>query len=162
MTNFIKINFNKPFYKKFNELIFTENHNIIYFDGSHMNYIYVYNEDNIEYTFNGFFKDDFFTIILDSYNKDLNINIENKFVILIKLSWSKIFIKDKEIYIIDNINNLFTHSFVLNIRKKINNLINISLDNYLKISNYTIIDVNINGKKNNMIIIDKLKKFLKL
>ena len=61
----IKISFYKTFYKNFNEIFFVENNNIDYYDNSHMNYIYIYKIDNIEYTFNGFFKDDYFVITLD-------------------------------------------------------------------------------------------------
>ena len=36
------INFNIPIYKNINTLYFIENNNNVYYDGSHLNYIYEY------------------------------------------------------------------------------------------------------------------------
>jgi len=134
-----KICFNKFFFKNFNEIFFIENNNIDYYDNSHMNYIYTYKIDNIEYIFNGYYKDDYFVITIDSYDIELMVNIEIKYVILLKLNWKKIFFNEKNIFVVDIKNKEIYDTFIINIRKKMNSLINISLDDYLRFNNYEII-----------------------
>ena len=56
-----------------NGQIVTHVHDIIYYDNSHLNYIYKEKLNGIEYTFYGFFKDNFFVIVLDSFNESLEI-----------------------------------------------------------------------------------------
>ena len=172
MENSFKIYFSVPFFKNINEIIFRENVNCIYYDGSHMNYIYKLSIEEIEYTFNGFFKDNYFVIIFDSFDKNLQINIENKHVILFNLNWKKINYNDKEIYIIntDNFKNYKIECNILNIRKKLFDITNISLNDYLKIKNIesiecTISDLKYSNKKifnksNNLQIISKIKDLL--
>jgi hypothetical protein len=171
-----KFKFNKPFYKNFDTLYFIKNNNIVYYDNSHTNYIYtiktkdnepnnnlnIENNNEIEYTFYGFFKDDFFVIIFDSYNKSLNTNIEHKQVVLIKLKWilntNEYFETDiykevdlstnsdeynntdnkkKSLWEIDSsINYKNIDAFVLNIRKKILKDNFIKIDDFIKIYEY--------------------------
>jgi hypothetical protein len=165
--NIIKISFKIPFYKDFYNLYFIPNTDIIYYDNSHLNYIYKEksNDDNIEYTFHGFFKDNYFVIILDSFNENLQINVENKQIALINLEWVlKRINEEKSIWIIDNtkINNLSTSAYLLNIRKKILST-NIDINDYIKVVEYLIVSINIKNvnelekeKKNNLFNIIKL------
>ena len=165
----IKISFDDYFFKNFDEIYLSPNKNIIYYDNSHMNYIYKIIEDDIEYTFNSFFKDDFLIITLDSYNKKININIENKNIILIKLDWVlKKMLDENHIWMIDTKKfiNYNTNVFILPIRNKLFDINNISMDDYLRITSYTIIKININNveniKKSKKINFKKILSFLKL
>lgn len=148
----IKISFNKPFYKKINNIFFLPNRNIIYYDNSHLNYIYTELIDDIEYTFYGFFKDDYFVIIFDSYKLDTNIN--HKQVILIKLDWVLKKYPEKSIWILDKskLKNLNYESIILPLRNSFFDKENISIENYIKIINYKKIKIKIN-------IVDKIEKF---
>ena len=156
----IKIEFKKNIIKNFNELYFTQNSNMIYYNNNHLNYTYKFKNNDIEYIFYGFFKDGFFTIIYDTFNHKLNTNIENKFVYLIKLNWVlKKINNDLTLYILDytKLNNLKTDCLILSCRKKLF-LENINIHDLLKINDYKIINVNVEKnteKKENFI-----KKFL--
>lgn len=149
----IKINFYKPFYKNlFKYLYFTPNKDVIYYDNSHVNYIYNITIDNIIYTFYGFFKDNFFAIIFDSFDSNLQINIENKYLFLIKLDWQLLEIEDnKKLWVLEysKLNNLKSDIFILNVR--INYLKNqyINMIEYMKISEYEQKKINVNKVENN-------------
>jgi hypothetical protein len=149
----IKIYFNKPFYKNlFNELYFTPNKNVVYYDKSHVNYIYNKTIDDIKYTFYGFFKDNFFVIIFDSFDNNLQINIKNKYLFLIKLEWQLLEIEDnKHLWVLDylKLKNIKDSIFILTIRK--NSLENqyINIDEYMKISEYEKNTIYINIVNNN-------------
>lgn len=163
--NIIKISFKIPFYKNFHNLYFTPNIDVIYYDNSHLNYIYKEKSNDIEYTFFGFFKDNFFVIIIDSYNEKLQINIENKQIALLNLEWVlKKISEEKSIWVIDNskINNLNSFVYLLNIRKKILNS-NIDINDHIKLVEYSMININIKNinqfekeKKNNIFSMIKL------
>jgi hypothetical protein len=165
----IKISFDDYFFKNFDEIYLSPNKNIIYYDNSHMNYIYKIIEDDIEYTFNGFFKDDFLIITLDSYNKKININIENKNIILIKLDWIlKKMLDESYVWMIDTKKfiNYSTNVFILPIRNKLFHINNININDYLRITIYTTIKINMNNvesiKKSKKINLKKILSFLKL
>ncbi len=151
-----KFQFKKPFYKNFTKLLFKSNEDIVYYDNSHKNYIYkqTINEygNNIDYTFYGFFKDEFFVIIFDSFNCNLNINIEHKFIILIKLKWILNKISDsKSLWELDTC-QIYKNKevFILNIRKKILNEKYINIDDCIKIYEYNNILININYLNNHI------------
>ena len=136
----IKISFKKNIVPNCNELYFVPNNDIIYYDNNHLNYIYKFKNNYLEYTFYGFFKDNYFTIIFNTYNEKLDINIENKYIYLIKLKWilKKINI-DLSIWVLDihkinNFNVFKIDCLILTTRKKLF-LDNISINDLLKISN---------------------------
>jgi hypothetical protein len=137
-----------------------------------------YDEEEIKYTFYGFFKDDFFVIIFDSYNINLDINIKHKEVILIKLKWVLNSISNISLneYDSNNLNNYFhnvneektlweidksvnynnINSIILNIRNKIIDNNNIKIDDFIKLYDYKNIYLNINFINNNVkLIIDE-------
>jgi hypothetical protein len=153
--DYIQIKFKKPFFNNFKEIYLSPNKDIIYYDNSHLNYIYTQKIDNIKYTFYGFYKDDFFVIIMNSFNEELNITIENKFIILLKLLWTLKKIDDsKSIYVIDK-NKLIkykTEAIILPLRNKFFNESNINIENQIKIIEYKKNYVNIN-------IVTKIKHF---
>lgn len=154
--------FNKPFYKNFSKLFFRPNNDNIYYDNSHKNYIYkeTVNENgsDVNYVFYGFFKDNFFVIIFDSFNCKLNINVEHKFIILIKLKWILNKVSDsnrnssntddtysKSLWELDT-SEIYKNkeAFILNIRKKILNEKYINIDDCIKIYEYNNVLININ------------------
>jgi hypothetical protein len=164
MSLCLQIKFNKSIYKDINTLYFIENNNIIYYDGSHMNYIYNHKIDNIDYIFHGFFKDGFFVIIFDSYDNDLSVNIVMKYIILLKLKWTINQIKMQNIYIIDseNMKNYKIEAYIFKNRKNINNRSLLNIDDYFRLYDYTIVNTLINPNKiNKNIIINKVINLLK-
>jgi hypothetical protein len=154
----IKISFEDYFFKNFDEIFLSFNKNIIYYNETHMNYIYKVIDNDIEYTFNGFFKDDYLVVIFDSYNKQLNINIENKNVILIKLDWvlKKVF-DENFVWIIDTKKfiNYNTNVMILPVRNKLFDNTNFNIHDFIRITNYTNMKVTINN-------IESIKKTQKL
>ena len=159
------ITLNKPIYKNIDVLYFIENNNNIYYDETHMNYIYNHKIDNIDYIFNGFFKDDYFVIISDSYNNNLLVNIELKYIIILKLKWKIDDIKKHNIFVIDtnNMINYKTDAFLLKNRKIINNLSIYSINDYLNLNHYSIVPVIINSNKiTKTKLINKIKKVLSI
>jgi hypothetical protein len=145
------ITFSKPIYKNINILYFIENNNNIYYDGSHMNYIYIHKIDNIDYTFHGFYKDDFFIIIFDSFDNNLSINIEMKYVIILKLEWILKEIKMQNINVVntENMINYKIDTYLLKNRKNINKSSLLTIEDYLRLNDYTIITSIINSTKIN-------------
>ena len=168
MSLSFNIYFKNPIFKDIDMLHFIENKNIIYYNNSHMNYIYSYSIDNIEYTFHGFYKDDFLVIICDSYNKDLLVNVELKYVMLLKLKWIEKQIKEQLIYVVDtdNIKNYKTNCYVLNVRKRISTLLmSNTVEDCLKLCEYNIINSIINYKNKNYStnkynLIEKIKNII--
>jgi hypothetical protein len=165
-NNFIKISFKKPFFEDFDEIYFVPNMDITYYDNSHVNYIYTETKDNIIYTFHGFFKDNFFIIIYDSYNQKLNTTLQNKNVLIIKINWiEKKYSEYKNMWIIDipKFNDLKTECFILPIRQKIFNTDSISIDDYLRMYNYSIFNIIIKyvpEKKKKKNILKYIRTFL--
>ena len=154
--DYIQISFKNPFFENFKDDIYlSPNKDILYYDNCHLNYIYNEKIDHIKYTFYGFYKDSFFVIIMNSYDEKLDIMIEHKFIILLKLTWIiKKIDENKFIYIIDknNLLNYKTEAMLLPIRNKFFDNFNISIENQIKIIEYKKIIVNIN-------IVTKIKQF---
>jgi hypothetical protein len=143
---FIKIFFKKSIFNDFKEIFLVPNLEITYYDNSHLNYIYTETKNDFEYTFYGFFKDDYFLIICKSYDKNLDINIEHKNIAIIKLKWiSARMFNDKLIWIIDEsqINDLNIECISLPIRNKFYLNQSINIDDYLNICDYKKTKVNI-------------------
>lgn len=153
--NILKISFKENFYKNIKDLYFSENKDILYYDNSHMNYIYKVTIDNILYTFYGFYKEKYFNIIFDSYDEKLDITIKNKFTLLINLNWKLNKINgDISIWTINFSNKYYGDSIILPIRNKMfdNNL---SIHDYIKIYNLKKIKVIIKTVK----IVEENKNF---
>jgi len=165
-NNFIKISFNKPFIENFDEIYFLPNNDITYYDNSHLNYIYIEKRNDINYTFHGFFKDNFLTIIIDSYNETLNVTIQHKNILIIKLKWiEKKYSETKTLWIIDipMFNEIKLDCFILPIRKKIFKNDCVSINDYLRIYNFITLDTIINyvpEKKKTNSLLKYIKTFL--
>jgi len=153
--NILKISFKENFYKNIKDLYFSENKDILYYDNSHMNYIYKVTIDNILYTFYGFYKENFFNIIFDSYDEKLDITIKNKFTLLINLNWKLNKInEDISIWTINFSNKFYGESIILPIRNKMFDD-NLSIHDYIKIYSLKKIKVIIKTVK----IVEEIKNF---
>ena len=101
---------------------------------------------NLTYTFYGFFKDNYFVIVINSFDNQLQINIEHKEVVIMKINWiEKNISEDKSIWILDipSWKKESLDYFLLDNRNKIFDNSCIDIDNYLKINNYKIGSVKI-------------------
>jgi hypothetical protein len=140
----IKISSNKPFFKNFKNIFLKPDLSITYFDKSHLNYIYEEVIDNIKYIFHAFFKDEYLCILYDTYDLSLNIIINNKEILLLKVNWIlKKIDPEKYIYIIDienKINNI--NAFLFPIRNKFIEQYSIEINDYKKIYDYKIFNIN--------------------
>lgn len=131
MSNKFYIYFNDYIIDSIKYIIMEENHNIEINNNTHKNYIYIKKNGYITYTFNGFFKEDFFVITIDSYHELLQTNIEHKDVILLDLKW---YLKQDYFYL-DIQNEIVKKDdcYILNIRKDLfENYNSYYLQNYLK------------------------------
>jgi hypothetical protein len=149
----IKINLKENIIKNLNDLYFVPYHNNIYYNDNHLNYIYRFKNENIEYVFYGFFKNDYFVIILDIYNEQLDVIIESKKVYLIKLEWElKQINDDVSLWILNysKLNNIKTDCLILSCRKKLFSE-NYDINDILKISDYHVLKIKIK-------IVDEIKK----
>jgi hypothetical protein len=164
--NIIKISCNQPFFKNFKNIFLKPDVSIIYYDKSHMNYIYEEVIDNIKYIFHSFYKDEYLCIIYDTYDLILNINIFNKEILLLKVNWVlKKIDSEKYIYVIDiehKINNI--NAFLFPIRNKFIEEYSIEINDYKKIYDYTIFNVNMKllnsvQKENDIQFKDLIKKY---
>jgi hypothetical protein len=151
----LTISFKKPVFKNFKELYFIPNEDIIYYDNSHLNYIYKKTIENIEYIFYGFYKDEYFIIICDSVDTNINIMIENKNILLVKLDWIlKENINNKNLWVIDtnSLTNFKKISYALPIRNTFFVEKNLNINDYLSVSNYTMHYIKIKKTSNNHLL----------
>jgi hypothetical protein len=148
-NNFIYFLFRKNIISEFNEIYFKINENIFYYDNSHINYIAIEEKDNIIYTFYGFFKDNLFLIAIDTYDETLKINIEHKDIFIINLEWTlKKIEENKSMWVIDipiwkKINFEY---YTLPIRKYIFKNTSLTIEDYLRLYNIKIDNVQIGYK----------------
>jgi len=110
-------------------------------------YIYEVNNDKSKYIFNGFYKEGFLIVTIDSFNTFLDTHIEHKNVFLFKVNW----ILKNNIFLVDIPNNTvkISESYILPIRKNI--LQNFYIQNYFKTNKINKIESHI--KKNILYII---------
>ena len=163
----ISISFKKSFFKNFKDLYFVPYEKDIYYDKNHMNYIYEEVIDNIQYIFYGFFKDGYFAIILNSFDKDLDITVENKNVIIIKLDWILQRVNDeKSIWIIDEskLTNLKSNALLFPYRNNFFKFNMIELNDYIKVIDYEVekVVINIVEKKKKINLKDRLLSMIQL
>lgn len=118
MNSIFYLSFKKKIFKHFNKIFFVEDETITYFNYSHKNYIYIEKIGNLRYSFHGFYKDDYFVIVIDSYDEELNINIEHKEVIIFKVPWVLKKVNEEESEKDGNINNKFIWSIDGDLDKK--------------------------------------------
>jgi hypothetical protein len=165
LTNkIIKIYFKKKaIYKNIDTIFLTPNKDLVYYDNSHLNYIYKYVENNIEYTFNGFFKDNYFIITFDACNKEINVNIHNKNIIIIKLEWILKKVSDTQSLWIINDEQFINYncdSIILPINNKLFSDNTINIDDYLKVTDNTRKEIIINSVDSIYTTKFNLKKFI--
>ena len=144
--NYIKIIFKEPVFKDFKHIYMAINSNIRYNDSSHVTYMYKEKRDDLEYIFYGFFKDSFFVIICNSYNSQLDITIQLKNIVCIKLEKTERKIKqDNKLYVLDEskLNDLSTCAYILPLRQIFLKDANIQMDEYFKVYDYSIMPIQI-------------------
>jgi hypothetical protein len=118
MSNKFYIYFNNYIIENIKILCFEENNNIEINNYCHKNYIYKKKCGLITYIFNGFFKDNYFVISIDSYHELLMTDIEHKDIIILKLNW--VIKNDNNIHWVLNIpnkKNKIDECYILPIRK---------------------------------------------
>lgn len=130
--------FYAPIFKDIRSINFNINKNIHYNNISYIQYIYQINKNNIIYTFNGFYRDGYLIVIIDSYDELTKVNIEHKEVVILKLNWKLILDKsDNEYNHISDIQQKRSKYTIINIRRdKLLNEKNITIDDYLSITPY--------------------------
>jgi hypothetical protein len=152
-NNVIHISFKNNIYKNIKNLYFIPNKNINYYDNSHLNYIYKIKANDLLITFHAFYKDEYLIIVFDSYNEILDTKIEHKQVIYIKINWISIKINEnKSVWIIDieEFKNISLISYILPIRQNIFSEHFLKLNDFIKIYEYEINNVNIKISENNI------------
>jgi hypothetical protein len=147
----INIFFDKKMVKPIHKISMKPNLNIDYYNNSHLNYIYNYSDDEteLEYTFYGFYKDDYLVILYDTYNIKLDVKIEHKHIYLIKVNWILKEHNNITLWAIDTSKKYKTECVILSCRKNFF-LENITINDILKINNYRVCEVVIKSfqKKN--------------
>ena len=151
-NNFIHFSFKNNIYKNIKDLYFIPNKDITYYDNSHLNYIYNVKNDDLLITFHSFYKDEYLVIVFDSYNEILDTKIEHKETIFIKINWiNKKLDENKFIWIIDIVDykNISLISYILPIRQNIFSEHFLKLNDFIKIYEYKLNNVNIKISENN-------------
>jgi len=148
------LHFEQKIFKHFNKIFFIPNENIEYYEGSHKNYIYNEKINNLLYTFHGFYKDDYFIIAINSYDVLLDVTIEHREVVILKVEWilREIIINQEKKFVwnidLANINKTHTNYFILPIRKKLLNSDILDIEDFKNVTKY-------NEKKVSFYIVDK-------
>ena len=122
---------------KFKKISFIINKDIDIDNYCHVNYISHKIVDNIKYTFNGFFKDNYFVIMIDSRDEKLDINIEHKEVIIVEVDWVLKNVNENNYLWILNIEGTICSrkkSYILPIRKSFFTNFGVNIGDYLKIN----------------------------
>ena len=148
-NNFIYFLFRKNIIAEFNEIYFKINENIIYYDNSHVNYIAIEEKNHIVYTFHGFFKDNLFLIAIDSYDENLKTNIHHKDVFIVNIEWTlKKIEENKSVWVIDipNWKKINLEFYTLPIRKNIFTIPSLTIDDYIRLYNIKIDNLQISYK----------------
>jgi hypothetical protein len=134
----LELYFYASIFKDIRNINFNINKNINYENMSYIQYIYEVNKNKIIYTFNGFYRDGYLIITIDSYDEYTQVNLEHKEVIIIKLNWKLIVDNNgKEYYHLSDIQRKINKYAILDIRRnKLLNEKNITIDDYLSILSY--------------------------
>ena len=150
----INLSFEKPIFDNIKSILFYPNHNINYSNKSFISYFQSIKHNDYQLLFNGFFKDGYFVIIIDSINNNLNISIYKKNIILIKLDWELTkFNNDISLWKIKNINKNYQY-ININARNFLEDNNHISVDDIISI--YKCISYNVTINKSNKSINNKI------
>ena len=133
-SNCINFNFEKPIYNNIKSIYFKPNLTIKYLNKSHISYYSEITKNNDTLKFNGYFKDNYFIIFIDCYDKNLNISIYKKNVIITKLDWDiKKYNDSISLWTIQKNSKKYKY-FNLNIRDFLENNNDICIDDILLIN----------------------------
>ena len=128
--------FQKNIIKNIKDLYFKVDTEIDYINSSHANYKYEIDMNDREYIFYGFYKDGYFIILIDIYDKLLKVSIADKKVIIIKMKWNKKNIENKiNLFFVDIQKRNYEYIELSN-RKELLDTIDLSIDELLVINHY--------------------------
>jgi hypothetical protein len=148
-SNSISLHFENPILNEIKDLYFKPNVNINYLNKSYICYIYQKNVNNVLITFNGFFKDGYFIILVDSHNETLDVSVFIKNVIITKLEWElKKYTDELFLWKIKTNKKYNYNYFNLNIRDYIEENNDISIDDILSINKCISYNLDLNSSKN--------------
>ena len=119
--------------KNIKDLYFQMDYNLSYINNSHAHYIYEKEMNQKIYTFHGFYLNGYFVIIIDIYDKILEVSISEKKVFLFTFQWTKKDIDGKYNLFVLNIKDKTYKYIEFNQRKKMEEDINLSIDDLLVI-----------------------------
>lgn len=119
--------------KNIKDLYFQLDYNLSYINNSHAVYIYEKEINQKNYTFHGFYLNGYFVIYIDIYDKILEVSISEKKVFLFTFQWTKKDIDGKYNLFVLNIKDKAYKYIEFNQRKKIEEDINLSIDDLLVI-----------------------------
>jgi hypothetical protein len=120
--------------KNIKDLYFQMDYNLSYINNSHAHYIYEKEMNQKNYIFHGFYLNGYFIIIIDIYDKILEVSISEKKVLLFTFPWIKKNIDDKYNLFVLNIENKTYKYIEFNHRKKIEEETNLSIADLLIIN----------------------------
>ena len=133
-SSIIHLKFENPLLNNIKELYLKPNKNIYYTNQSYLNYYTEVYNSNIILRFNGFYKDQYFIVLIDLIDKKQNNITHNNHILIMKVDWS--FIKvNNEIYLyqINIIKNKKYKYFYLPLRKFLENNNDLSIEDILLI-----------------------------
>lgn len=157
-SNCINFNFEKSVYNNITSIYFKPKITINYLNKSHISYYSEVSSDNNILKFNGYFKDNYFIIFIDCYDKKLKNSIYKKNVIITKLDWDiKKYSESISLWNIKKTSKKYKY-FNLNIRDFLENNNDISIDDVLLINKCISNDLTLtsNKKSNNTIFNNKI------
>ena len=144
----INLYFENPIINNLKHIQLKVNNKINYKNQSYLNYYHEIKNDNLIISFTGLYKDEYFLILIDYIDNNLNTSVYDKNIIIIKLDWKLIKInKNLFLWEIDIINNKKYKYFYLPLRKFLENNNDISINDILMINHS--INHNLKIKKNN-------------
>ena len=152
-SNSISFHFEKPIYDTIKTLYFRPNVNIEYLNKSYISYYCEKENYNQLLKFNGFYKDGYFIICIDSLDKVLNISVFLKNVIITKLDWElKKYNEELYLWKINHKKKYNLKYFNLDIRDYLENNNDLSIDDILLINKCINYNLDLNLPKKNKIL----------
>lgn len=127
----IHIFFSDGIIKNIKDLYFQIDYNLSYINNSHAHYIYEKEINQKNYTFRGFYLNGYFIIYIDIYDKILEVSISEKKVFLFTFQWIRKDIDGKYNLFVLNIKDKAYKYIEFNHRKKIEEEINLSINDLL-------------------------------
>ena len=133
-STIIHLKFENPLLNNIKELYLKPNKNIHYTNQSYLNYYTEVYNSNIILRFNGFYKDQYFIVLIDLIDKKQNNITHNNHILIMKVDWSFIKLNNEiHLYQINIIKNKKYKYFYLPLRKFLENNNDLSIEDILLI-----------------------------